>query len=633
MSNKAHVELKVQAHPVPGHDPDNIKPKSAADLKAQAKGNNDQPIALEQIKIDHQETKAMNEPGNIKPKTLEELNKKSFFDERDNKYRVQKLIKLTERLSDPDVDIELDEMKFTKVNKYKTYNLVKVTAEELKKMLTNYDLKEESYLKFLGINKIEKDLYSLQLDVYIDRIIRINLKELTLDENVDIIFSLYDRDQNAAISKEETFELIKYFGKISLLEFDPATYQIISERLFTDMDKNRRGYITKDDLKAYLQQFKEKEVTMNPFIKVKSYAKVTKIRPNSTQDDSQIILPENAKENERVARKKQRSKAAKFWFLNKKMCIWTFIYIGLCIASGIINRQLEAGRIYQTTLAARFFAGVIFLNFSLLFLFMCITTTTFISQNNWIKTMLPLGDTIWYHQVCGCVLGVNAVIHILIHLCGDYVEVAAKCIVQPAKAYVTVAWLVFENITGMAGFLCMIVYSLIIVLPLIPYIRNQKFEVFYYVHKLFYLGIILLVLHANTPDTARWPVLVYLILPSALFLIELIFRILRYCQNKTKVARVKYLRSGVIVLEIVKPNKFTYLCGQYGILNIPVLSKLEWHPFTFASANEDDNIFFFIAAAGDWTKALKGLEKKEKKAEPQAQVQAEVKVEVKIEGI
>ena len=550
--------------------------------------------------------KVSSDPGNIKPKTIEELQKKPFYNTKENIYRVNKLMKLMEILQKPDFDIELDEMKFSKVKKYKDYPLVKLTHEELKKLLSNYDLKEETYINFLGINKIDNDSYSLQLDVFTDKFIRINLKDITFEENCDAIFKMYDKKNEGKISKKDFYDLMMYFSQISLLAFDNSTMDIISNSVFSAIDKSKKGHITKQDLKTFLEKYKDKDLSINPFTKVKAVDAVTKIRDRA----STVISPEDEIELERIARKRDRSKINKFWFLNKKMIIFTIIYFCLCFTSGMVNLSLEKGRQYANTKAARFFAGIIFLNFSFILLFMCTTTITFLSSTK-LKFFLPLGDTVYYHEVCGCVLGVSAVIHAIIHIAGDFREIAAICATKAAKKYVTVAWLLFSNVTGLTGFLAFITFMMVIIPPLIPYIRNNKYEVFWYIHKLFYVGIGLLVAHANTPDTARWPVLFYLILPSVLWVIELIFRIVRYCMNKTKIKRLKYLQSGVIVLELEKPKNFNYLCGQYASINIPVLAKWEWHPFTFASSPEDDNVYFYIAPAGDWCRDLKKLDPKE----------------------
>jgi len=62
-------------------------------------------------------------------------------------------------------------------------------------------------------------------------------------------------------------------------------------------------------------------------------------------------------------------------------------------------------------------------------------------------------------------------------------------------------------------------------------------------------------------------------------------------------------------MEINKPKKFNFRCGQYAQINIPAISKFQWHPFTIASSPYDDNLYFYVNPAGDWTRELRNLGK------------------------
>jgi Ca2+-binding EF-hand superfamily protein len=543
-----------------------------------------------------------NDSGEIKLKTRIDLDRKFFFDDKDNKYRVNKLIKLIDILKKDDFDIELDEMKFTKLKKYKDYPLVKLTKAELKKILANYDIREESYLNFLGIKILENETFSLQLDIFLDKFIRINLKEISFEENLEIIYRIFDRDNNGSISKYETQKLITYFHEINSLVFDENTIKRIAEAVFKHIDKSNLGHITKSAMTKYLEKYKDEDITINPFTRVKTFDAVTKLKKSNSVKYSE----EEEKLMSRISRKKDRSKLKKFWFLNKKMIIWSIIYFVLNILSAYINMKLENNRIVKTTLAARFFAGIIFLNMSLVILFMCNYLNTLLSLTK-LKFYLPLGDTKQYHIVCASVLGLATIPHVLFHLLGDFPYIAAKCATNPAKKYVTVFWLTFMNLTGITGVIILILFSIIIIVPLIKHIKNKKYELFLNTHKLFYIAIIIMFAHCRTPSTKRWPFVFFMTGPLIFFAIELIVRLIRYIKNESKIIRVKYLKSGVIMLEIQKPKKFNFRCGQYAQLNIPAISKWQWHPFTFASSPNDDNLFFFISPAGDWTSQLKNF--------------------------
>lgn len=540
--------------------------------------------------------------GEIKLKTRTDLTKKEFFNTKDNKYRVKKLIKLNDLLKEPNFDIELDEMKFTKLKKYKEYPLVKVTKSELQKILANYDIREASYLSFLGIKSLEKDSYSIQLDIYLDKFIRINLKEIRLEENLQVIFNMFDKDNNGLINKNEALELISFFHETNSLCFDNETLIKIVDAIFKQIDKSNTGNMTKQALGKYLEKYKDEDITINPFTKIKTSDAVTKRRRVETQKLSE----EEEKVLERINRKKDRSKIKKFWVLNKKMIIWSMIYIALCLFSGFFNRRLEGGRQYSTTKDARFFAGIIFINLALLVIYMCDAPLTYISSTV-LKFYLPLGDPKHYHAVCASVLGLAVIPHIFIHLFGDFRQIAAICARKPEKSYVTVAWLTFANLTGITGVFATIIFMALIIIPLIKPWLKIKYELFLHSHKLFYLALIVLFLHCNTPDTKRWPFIYFMSFPLLLFIIELIIRLVRFFMFKTNIVKVQYLNSGVILLEIKKPKHFSFRCGQYAQLNIPKIEKWQWHPFTIASSPNDDNIFFYINPVGDWTSGLKSL--------------------------
>lgn len=61
--------------------------------------------------------------------------------------------------------------------------------------------------------------------------------------------------------------------------------------------------------------------------------------------------------------------------------------------------------------------------------------------------------------------------------------------------------------------------------------------------------------------------------------------------------------SKVLELQLVKSG-FKMEVGQYVFLNCPVISPLEWHPFTMTSAPEEDFLSVHIRSAGDWTEKL-----------------------------
>jgi NADPH oxidase len=56
-------------------------------------------------------------------------------------------------------------------------------------------------------------------------------------------------------------------------------------------------------------------------------------------------------------------------------------------------------------------------------------------------------------------------------------------------------------------------------------------------------------------------------------------------------------------LRIIKPS-FKYTAGQWLFIQVPEISRFQWHPFTITSAPEDPYVSVHIRQVGDWTHAL-----------------------------
>ena len=532
---------------------------------------------------------------------------KKFMSDKDNKYRVKKLIKLTEKLNEvPDIEEELDDMKITKIKKYKNYDLVKVTINELKLILPNYNLKEGTYLNYLGIEKIEKDLYSIQLDIYIEKFIKINLNEISFEENCNLIYHLYDTDGNNEISIDEFNRLMKHYSDFNNLEFNEEQVKIISQEIFKKIDIENQGFISKNDLIKYLSQYngnRDIELTLNPFLKLKTNQAVTKVKAKKSLFDQEM----SDRLLRKMMRKKHRFWLQKYWNLNKGTIITIFIYFIFLIGISYIYQLFESKTRWKSTVWARAFASGIFINIGLMLIFMSLTFMTWLNKMGASK-YLPLKDTKLNHQFCGYVLIVCTIFHVILHLAIEFPEMVKITSTKPHDAYVTNTWLTFSNQTGLFGFLSLVIFAPVMIFPLISWIKKNCYEVFYLTHKLYYLGLIFMGIHAKTTNTKRFGFIIYMSIPLLIFLIEQIIRLVRFFTLKTTVNNLKYLESGVILLELKKPKNFEFLCGQWAYIQIPKISSLQWHPFTMASNPEDkDIVYFYISPVGGWTKNLKSL--------------------------
>lgn len=134
----------------------------------------------------------------------------------------------------------------------------------------------------------------------------------------------------------------------------------------------------------------------------------------------------------------------------------------------------------------------------------------------------------------------------------------------------------------------------------------QGFRFFWWTHV---IGIVIvfptLIIHGTIRGD---PILLYFVaFPMALYIADSILRRYLVAKMDAKVMALSAHEDGgekVIKLVVRNPN-FEYSSGQYAELKIPNISAHEWHPFTIASApNEEGDVEFFIKAVGRWTSAL-----------------------------
>lgn len=72
-------------------------------------------------------------------------------------------------------------------------------------------------------------------------------------------------------------------------------------------------------------------------------------------------------------------------------------------------------------------------------------------------------------------------------------------------------------------------------------------------------------------------------------------------RRSTRLVGVLMHPAGAMELRFIKPS-FKYKPGQWLYLNVPEVSKFQWHPFTISSAPDDPYVSCHIRQVGDWTR-------------------------------
>jgi NADPH oxidase len=152
-------------------------------------------------------------------------------------------------------------------------------------------------------------------------------------------------------------------------------------------------------------------------------------------------------------------------------------------------------------------------------------------------------------------------------------------------------------------------------------IRQQSFETFWYTHHLFIPFFLGLYTHTvgcfvrDTPEAIspfagdqfwehcigylgwRWE-----LWTGGFYLLERLWREVR-ARRETKITRVVRHPYDVVEIQFNKPS-FKYKAGQWLFLQVPGLSKYQWHPFTITSCPFDPYVSVHVRQVGDFTREL-----------------------------
>ncbi|KAL9715869.1 hypothetical protein Ac2012v2_000312 [Leucoagaricus gongylophorus] len=229
--------------------------------------------------------------------------------------------------------------------------------------------------------------------------------------------------------------------------------------------------------------------------------------------------------------------------------------------------------------------------------------------------LFPADENIWFHRQVAYSMAFWAMVHTTAHYV-NFINVERS---QVRKQFaLQIHYTQAGGITGHFMLLIMVLmYS-----TAHQKIRKQCFEAFWYTHHLAFFFMIGLYTHATgcfvrdsvDPDySATFPFYRvghclgyeswrFIIWPGILYFGERVWREIR-ARWPTRLSKVLVHPSGAMELRIIKPS-FKYVAGQWLFVQIPELSKFQWHPFTITSAPEDPYVSIHIRQVGDWTESL-----------------------------
>ena len=135
----------------------------------------------------------------------------------------------------------------------------------------------------------------------------------------------------------------------------------------------------------------------------------------------------------------------------------------------------------------------------------------------------------------------------------------------------------------------------ILLIGISSYYRHLKYDLFFYIHRLNYFFLPLLILHQ--PNLWYW------------FTAGLIIVSFEHCYNlfyKTQISKLSNSRVSKYddIIYLSFPRSFPSVSGSYYRIMIPSINS-EWHPFSVSNTHLTDQLLFIVSIRGDWTNKLK----------------------------
>ena len=246
------------------------------------------------------------------------------------------------------------------------------------------------------------------------------------------------------------------------------------------------------------------------------------------------------------------------------------------------------------------------LNSALIILSMCRVTIDLLYSVP-ILSRFPWDQMKYFHKLTSYSLLLFSFIHIVSH----YINMAQ---LSGSILNVNVGKLLFLSGVGISGHVLILSLLGISITSILKQVRKKWYEIFWISHQaLITVYTVSLSLHGafcfvklnssgevikcSVASSWRW-----LVGPLAILSVEKLYRFIRV-MRRTDVLRVIAHPSMVLELHIRKPS-MRFKPGQYVYINIPAISKLQWHPFTITSVPEEGFIGIHIRVCGKWTKQV-----------------------------
>uniref|UniRef100_A0A3P8X2M1 NADPH oxidase 5 n=1 Tax=Cynoglossus semilaevis TaxID=244447 RepID=A0A3P8X2M1_CYNSE len=394
-------------------------------------------------------------------------------------------------------------------------------------------------------------------------------------DKLRFLFQVYDVDGSGSIDPDELRIVLKSCLRESAISLPEEKLDDLTLALFESADKDNSGAITFEELKAELEAFPE-------------------VMENLTISAANWLKPPDMEQKKRQT---PRYLTRVYWQNNSRKLLFLCLYacVSLLLFISAILQHSQHGAWYMV---AKGCGQCLNFNCTFVMVLMLRRCLTWL-RATWVVRVLPLDQNILLHQIVGYAILGFTLVHTTAHIF-NFVQMSETSEYSLWEYVFTtrpgIGWV--QGTASVTGVVLQVLICLMVVCSMTFVRRSGHFEVFYWSHLSYIWVWALLMVHCA--NFWKW-----FVVPGLAFLLEKIVGIAVSRMGGLYIVEVNLLPSKVTHLVIKRPQFFHFKPGDYVYINIPVIAKYEWHPFTISSAPEkSDTLWLHIRSMGQWTNRL-----------------------------
>jgi predicted ferric reductase/Ca2+-binding EF-hand superfamily protein len=392
----------------------------------------------------------------------------------------------------------------------------------------------------------------------------------TVELKLAFLFQVHDQDRDGAIERLELERLVHLGLAESSLALPDALVEEMIDALFQASDLDGDGRISFAEFAAVFAGY---PALLERVTRADAVWRALRQHDTAARDDDEL-------------RVSWLRRAANWIEEHGAAAVVLLLYVvaNVALFVGAVVRYHEAGANGFVQLARGCGACLNF-NCALILVPMLRHLLTWIRARSFGR-FVPVDHAVEFHKQVGHAIFGFSLVHTLAHLCNYAIssEPVLDSLVRTKP--------------GLTGVLALVVTALIWAFALEPVRRARHFQLFHFVHLLYWLFLPLLLLHGPV----YW---IWASVPIAGYLIE---RAVRLATRANDVAvETEQLASGVTKLSFAAPPNWRHRAGDYLFIELPLVARHEWHPFTISSAPERRELTLHVRSLGNWTAALHEL--------------------------